>query len=148
MPFLFPLQSILHLYQSLEHQQELRLRAANQQVARVRHLIEQLNLRKQQNKLQQSRELQVGTTGAELEFERSMESALLSHRGELESELVRMQQLRDEQQRLFRHARRRRETLDTLREQKLLEYEREASRREQRQADDSFLLRRRVFPGG
>ena len=143
MPFHFSLQAVLHLYQSLEHQQELRLRAANQQVARVRHMIEQLDTVKQQNRARQSQELQTGTTSAELEFARTLESALVRRRGELEVELVRAQQLRDEQQRNFHVARRRRETLSSLRETQLKNYQREAAHREQRQADDAFLLRRK-----
>jgi flagellar export protein FliJ len=143
MPFHFSLQAVLHLYQSLEHQQELRLRAANQQVARVRHMIEQLDTVKQQNRARQAQELQAGTTSAELEFARTMESALMKRRGELEVELVRVQQLRDEQQRNFHIARRRRETLSSLRKTQLKNYQREAVRREQRQADDTFLLRRK-----
>src|ERR1700722_9528940 len=143
MPFHFSLQAVLYLYQSLEHQQELRLRAANQQVARVRHMIEQLDTVKQQNRARQAQELQAGTTSADLEFARTMESALMKRRGELEVELVRVQQLRDEQQRNFHIARRRRETLSSLRKTQLKNYQREAARREQRQADDTFLLRRK-----
>jgi flagellar export protein FliJ len=143
MPFRFSLQSVLHLYQSIEHQQELRLRAANQQVARVRHMIEQVEAHKQQRRSQQSVELQAGTTGAELQFEQIMESSLRRRREELEAELMRVQQLRDEQQRNFRQARRRRETLDSLRETRLHRYQREAQRSEQLQQDDSFLLRRK-----
>lgn len=143
MPFHFSLQSVLHLYQSLEHQQELRLRAANQQVSRVRHVIEQLDAQKQQSRVRQSRELQAGTTGAELEFERATELALHRRRAELDVELARMQQLRDEQQRIFRQARRRRETLSSLRQTQLHQYQREAVRHEQRQVDDAFLLRRK-----
>ena len=143
MPFHFSLQAVLHLYQSLEHQQELRVRAANQKVARVRHAIEQLEALKRQNREQQSRELQTGKTGAELQFERTVESALIRHRGQLEIELVRVEQVRDEQQRNFRQARRRRETLTSLREAQFHLYQREAARREQRQADEAFLLRRK-----
>jgi flagellar export protein FliJ len=143
MSFQFSLQAVLHLYEGLEHQQELRLRAANQQVARVRHMIEQLDALKQHNRDQQSRELQAGTTGAELEFERATEWALRRRRVELDGELVRVQHLRDEQQRTFRQARRRRETLSTLRETQLHLHQREAARRQQRQVDDAFLLRRK-----
>jgi flagellar export protein FliJ len=78
-----------------------------------------------------------------MEFERATELALTRRRGELETELVRAQQLRDEQQRNFRAARRRRETLNSLREHQLRQYKLEAARREQRQADDAFLLRRK-----
>jgi flagellar export protein FliJ len=106
-------------------------------------MIEQLDAVKQQNRARQSQELQTGTTSAELEFARTLESALVSRRSELEVELVRVQQLRDEQQRNFHVARRRRETLSSLRETQLENYQREAARREQRQADDAFLLRRK-----
>ena len=41
MAFHFPLQAVYQFRKSLEHQQELRLRAANQQVAKVHHLLEQ-----------------------------------------------------------------------------------------------------------
>jgi flagellar export protein FliJ len=143
MSFRFSLQAVLHLYEGLEHQHELRLRTANQQVARVRHLIEQLDALRQHNRAQQARELEAGKTGAELQFERAMELALMRRRGEMDIELARAQQLRDEQQRIFRQARRRRETLSTLRETPLHHYQREAARREQRQVDEAFLLRRK-----
>jgi flagellar export protein FliJ len=78
-----------------------------------------------------------------MEFERATDLGLTHRRGELETELVRAQQFRDEQQRNFRAARRRRETLNSLREHQLRQYQLEATRREQRQADDAFLLRRK-----
>jgi flagellar export protein FliJ len=142
MAFHFSLHAVLHLYQSIEHQQELRLRAANQQVAKVRHMIELVDAQKQLNRSQQSTELQSGTTGAELEFARATEMALNQRRGALEAELMRAQHFRDEQQRAFRQAHRRRETLSTLRESQLQQYRHEAARREQRQVDDAFLMRR------
>ncbi len=142
MPFRFPLQALLHLRQSLEHQQELRLRAANQQVARVRYALEQLDSRVRQTQTLFSQYLAGGTTGAELSFLRTTEGLLHAQRQEVEHELSRCQHVRDQQERVFRQARRERETFESLRDEQLRDYEREQARRQQRQLDDLFLMRK------
>jgi flagellar export protein FliJ len=133
---------VLHLRQSLEHQQELRLRSANQQVARVRHLLEQMDLHRERLLLLQGDELIAGTTAAELRFSLLCDGEILRHRRELEQQLVRLQQLRDQQREIFQQARRARETLESVRDRQLLMYQKQAARREQRNMDDLFLLRR------
>jgi flagellar export protein FliJ len=142
MAFTFPLHAVLHLRQSLEHQQELRLRSANQQVARVRHLLEQMDLHRERLLLLQGDELIAGTTAAELRFSLLCDGEILRHRRELEQQLVRLQQLRDQQREIFQQARRARETLESVRDRQLLMYQKQAARREQRNMDDLFLLRR------
>ena len=142
MPFRFPLQALLHLRQSLEHQQELRLRAANQQVARVRYALEQLDGRVRQTQTLFSQYLAGVTTGAELSFLRTTEGLLHAQRQEVEHELSRCQHVRDQQERVFRQARRERETFESLRDEQLRDYEREQARRQQRQLDDLFLMRK------
>ena len=145
MPFRFPLQALLHLRQSIEHQQELRLRAANQQVARVRHALDQLDGRIAQTCALSSQYLARGTTGAELSFLQTMEGSLLGQRKELEHELQRWQHVRDQQERAFRQARRERETFETLRSRQLRDYLLDQARRDQRQLDDLFLMRKRYL---
>lgn len=142
MPFRFPLQALLNVRHSIEHQQELRLRAANQLVARVRHALEQLDGRIAQTHTLSSQDLARGTTGAELFFLQTMEGSLQAQRKELEHELQRSQHARDQQERVFRQARRERETFETLRSRQLRDYLRDQSRREQRQLDDLFLMRK------
>src|SRR5579863_10175673 len=132
MAFHFPLQAVFHFRQSVEHQQELRLRAANQQVARVRHLLDQLDERIRQLKIRQSQELGVGTTSAELRFALLTEASVHQQRQVAERELLRWQNLRDQQQKIFQQARRERETFESLRNHQLRDYERAAARREQR----------------
>lgn len=148
MPFRFPLEAVFHLRQSLEHQQELRLRAANQQVLKVRHLIEQIDEQTLQAQLQFSQELSGGTTAVEVCFALSRETALRSLRRDLERELARLENLRDQHQRIFQEARRQRETFESLRNQQLREYERDQSRREQRRLDELFLLRQTYLRHG
>lgn len=148
MAFGFSLQAVLHFRQSMEHQQELRLRAANQQVARVQHGIEQIDLRRQALQAEQARELGAGVTAAELRFGLQCEAELLRYRREFELQLVRMQQLRDQQREIFHQARRARETLESVREQQLRLYQQAAVRREQRNLHDLFLLRREYLRRG
>jgi flagellar export protein FliJ len=141
MAFHFPPQAVFHFRQSVEHQQELRLRAANQQVARVRHLLDQIDEQIRHAQIFQSRELGKGTTSAELRFMLLEKTSLGQLRAEAERELLRWQNLRDQQQRVFQQARRERETFESLRDHQLREYQRDAARREQRELDDLFLLR-------
>ncbi len=148
MAFHFPLQAVLHFRESMEHQQELRLRAANQQVARVRHLLEQIDSRRQDLLNTQTKRLGAGMTAVELQFELLCETELLRHRRELEQQLVRLQQVREQQREIFQQARRARETLEAVRDQQLRLYKKEATRREQRSLDDLFLLRREYLRRG
>ena len=148
MAFHFPLQAVFHFRQSVEHQQELRLRTANQQVARARRVLEQCDERIRQMQLRQSQELGAGTTSAELRFALTGEAAVQLQRQDAERDLARWQTLRDQQQKIFQQARRERETFESLRNHQLREYHRAAARREQRQLDDLFLLRQSYLKRG
>ena len=141
MAFHFPLQAVYHFRKSLEHQQELRLLAANQQVAKVHHLLEQTEAGIQELQVRHTRELGNGMTAAEMRFMFEASSVLAARRKDLERELTRLKNLRDQQQRVFQQARREREIFESLRDQQFRLYVRNQSRREQRQLDDSFLLR-------
>jgi flagellar export protein FliJ len=142
MAFRFSLEAVLRLRQGMERQQELRLRAAHQQVARVRHGIERIDHALGEAEQRSSSTLASGTTSAELRFGLQSEGALLQHREKLGAELTRLAKLRDQQAEIFRRARRERETIESLRDQQLREYKRDTLRREQRKVDDLFLLRR------
>jgi len=148
MPFHFRLHAILHFRKSIEHQQELRLRAANQQVARMRHLIEQVEARRQELAAARGRELSAGVTAAELRFGLQCDAELVRHKKDLQQQLQRFQQLRDQQRELFQQARKNRETLEAIHEQQLHLFEQEAARRQQRSQDDLFLLRREYLRRG
>jgi flagellar export protein FliJ len=117
-------------------------------VARVRHLLEQLTERIRQAQLGEAQQLGDGTTSAELRFALDGEVALRQQRHDVERELARWQNLRDQQQRIFQQARRERETFESLRDHQLREYERHAARRQQRQVDDLFLLRQAYLKRG
>jgi len=109
-------------------------------------MIEQLDSRMKEMQAQQSRDLGLGTTAAELFFAIQCEGSIFQHRQILQRELVRLQKLRDDQQAVFHQARLERETIESVHDQQLRAYARERSRREQRQLDDLFLLRKAKPP--
>jgi len=148
MAFHFPLQTVLHFRQSIEHQQELRLGAANQLVARARHLIEQVDGRRQELDSTRARELGAGVTSAELRFAGQCDAELLRQRRMLDPQLARLEQLCREQREIFQEARRAREMLEGVRDRQLQVYQKEAARREQRSLDDLFLLQREYLRRG
>lgn len=89
MAFQFSLQSLLDFRRSVEHQQELRLQATNQQVAAARRIINQLDDRIRQSKASFSEDLALGTTSAELRFALAVHTSLYRYRQDLERELLR-----------------------------------------------------------
>jgi flagellar export protein FliJ len=141
MSFHFPLDAVLHFRRSLEHQQELKLRAANQNVARVRHAIEQLDDRRQESFAVRSKRLTDGTTAAELRFDLQCEAQLLRRRRDAEQQLAALEQARDQQRKIFYQARMARETLEAVRHRQLSLHKKDTLRREQRSLDDLFLMR-------
>jgi flagellar export protein FliJ len=145
MAFDFSLQAVLHLRESVEHQQEIKLRAANQQVGRVRHLIEQLEARSGELYSRRAVGLSSGMTAAELRFELLCEAELARHRKELEREVLRLEHLRDQQREIYQQSRQAPQTLESLRERQLAVYRKQAARREQRKQDDLFLMRRQYL---
>jgi len=109
---------------------------------KVQHLIEQMDTRRQELHTAQAKELGSGMTAVELQFELLCDAELLRHRRELGQELARLQQLQEQQREIFQQSRRARQTLETMRDQQLRLYQKEAVRREQRTLDDLFLVRR------
>lgn len=146
MPFHFPLESVLHLRQSVEHQQELRLRAMNRQLNKLRHSIEQVDARIRELHMRSAENLAAGTTAAELRFVLTTEISLRRQGQKLDEELIRLRAARDQQENIFRRARRERETFESLRERQRSAYGQEKKRREQRHMDDLFLLIRACRP--
>lgn len=142
MGFHFAFEALLRLRQSLEHQQELRLRAANQQVAKVGRAIDQLDEEAKRLRAESSEHLTSGSTSAEIRYTLNSMDALRARRQELEQMAQRVSSIRDQQEALFRQARQERETLEILRKQQLQRYERNQVRRQQQRLDELFLLRR------
>lgn len=142
MAFQFSLDAVLRLRQSLEHQQELLLREANQQMSALQLRIDHLTVQLSQRALHESLLLASTVSGAELQFLRLCSSVLLAQRGGLEKRLAAAQAVRDSRMASFRQARQQREILATLRQAQFQVYLQNEARHNQRQLDDLLLLRR------
>ena len=142
MAFRFSLRVLLRLQKSVERQQELLLQLANAQVAQVTRQIEQVERWAQAYGNLQAQELQAGLDAAELHFEERCQEVLEDYRKSLAAELLKVKRACAERRAAFEEARRQREVTDSLRERQLQAHRTEERRREQRQVDDLFLLRR------
>lgn len=142
MAFRFPLETVLRLRQNLEHQQELLLLKANQEVLSLLRQVAEVDAGLAENGRRKSLQLQTGVSAAELQFDLLCDATLLQLRRKLEALLTKAQTARDAQAESFRRARQHREVIETLRRQQLQLYRQHEARQDQRRADDLFLLRR------
>ena len=144
MAFHFSLLAVLRFRQGVEHQQELLLQKAHQDAALARHGIELADACLAQMGESELQYLQSGLSGAEMHFQELRRAVLKRYRQQLESDLAEREKALAQRSRAFLEARQQREVVDTLRRRQLLAYHAEEARREQRQLDDLFLLRRAI----
>jgi flagellar export protein FliJ len=142
MAFRFSLDAVLRLRRSLERQQELLLREANQQMIAIQLKIDHLDAQLSQQASQEDLQLASTLSAAELQFLRICRSVLQGQRGGLEKRLAATQAVRDSRMAAFRQVRQQREVLETLRQAQTLVYRQNEARQNRRQLDDLLLLRR------
>jgi flagellar export protein FliJ len=143
MAFRYPFQSILRLRQSLERQEEQRLFAIAATVARLRLELEEFECSRMEQWRVTSQEMMAGSSGAVLQFASLCEANAATVRSKLHVELADAEGQRLQQLYVYQHARQKREIFEKLRDRQEENYDREVVRREQKQADDSFLMRSR-----
>jgi flagellar export protein FliJ len=142
MAFRFALAPILRLRQSLERQRTLQLQEANLQVSRAQQKLESADRFLSDSLSADAAALAVGRTGAELQFADLLRENMLRFRQELQSEIVKLQLLRQKALSDYHQAYRDREVLEGLRARQRRVYQQEQSRRQQQQQDADYLLQR------
>jgi flagellar FliJ protein len=146
--FRFPLETLLRLRISQEHQQELLLQAANERVTRVRRQLDRLNSLESNLAAGEKVLLQDGVPAAELHFADECFRVLEERKQALRKELAEAEQALAARIAAFEEARRQRRLMEELRERCKQIYRQQESRREQRSLDDLYLLLRgRRSPG-
>ena len=144
MAFLYSLQTLLRLRQSLERQEEQRLFALAALVARLRAEIEQLKQEDIEARRAQIGEMADVILGASLHFASVRGTAMDNARRKLELQLEDAERKHLAQLRAYQAARQKREILEGLRERQEAAYELEYARHEQQTADEAFLTRSHV----
>lgn len=141
MAFRYPLQSILRLRRGLERQEEQLLFVIASQANRLRADLEDLDRSELARKRSALDELAVGSFGSSLQFLATCEATVAEERKGILAQLLSAEQRRVKQLAVYHQARQRREILESLREEQQFAYDLDSSRREQRAADETFLLR-------
>ena len=141
MAFRFPLEVLFRLRQSAEHQQELLLTQANQEVAQLNREIANIQAEIATRAWLQIGDLTSGLRGAELQFNALCIAALRDHHQEVQRQLINTQRLQASCAEEFRQARQQREAMGTLRNHELDAYRQQQQRSDQRKLDEMFLLR-------
>lgn len=103
MPFRFSLQSLLRFRQSIERHEQTQLEIANLKVTDMCGKIKSLEQTRDLRNEHQRHGLNVGLTGAELQFDPLCNSALASYRKNLEKELAQLEKLRDHTKSFGKH---------------------------------------------
>jgi flagellar export protein FliJ len=142
MAFRFPLESLLRFRQHAERQQELCLQQAHLSVAVLRNKLHELDARARGILVEDMELMASGSAAAHLHFDAARRAVLLDHRPLLERELNAAEVRVTTQSEAYKQARRKREVVDTLRQQQWKAYQEQEGRQEQRRVDALFLLRR------
>ena len=146
MAFHFSLQSLLRLRRSYEHREKLRLAAINRQILQVRQQIDSLAQEKMAARYRLGRNLDRGMRGAEFREAECFEMVLASRQEFLAQQMMKLEHLRREQQRLCEKAWQQCKILENLKDRQERLYCQERARHEQDVADELYLVRSRIMP--
>jgi flagellar FliJ protein len=142
MAFRFPLAPLLRLRQSIQRQRTLQLQDANLKVSRAQEGVTQLERFLVTSARADGNNLKAGRAAAELQFATILRENLQRYRQELQSEVSKLELLRQKALGEYHQAHREREILESMRARQLREYQQDQSRRQQAELDASYLLQR------
>jgi len=142
MAFRFVLAPLLRLRQSIERQRALALQEANLKVSRAQETLAQLERFLAGSAQSDSAALAAGRTAAELQFASVFRENLHRFRQELQSDVRKLELLRQQAAGEYHQAYREREVLETLRARQRRAYQQEQLRRQQQELDAVYLLQR------
>jgi flagellar export protein FliJ len=142
MAFRFALAPLLRLRQSIERQRTLQLQQANLEVLRAQETLAQLERFLSGSAQSDSTGLAAGCTAAELQFASMFRENLDRFRQELQSDIRKLELLRQQAASEYHRAYREREVLETLRVRQHRAYQQEQLRRQQQELDATYLLQR------
>ena len=141
MAFHYKLETLLRLQRSLEHQEENRLLACVASITSLKNDICSWENARKCRRESIWRDLEQGAPGAVLQVSKLWEEAAHSEEKRLRQRLQLAEQAREKQLRMYRAARQKRETLESLKENGENAYVVDVLRRMQQDLDEAYLLR-------
>lgn len=141
MPYRFKLEPLLRLQRSVEHQEENRLLACTAEIVRLNGLLNDWKEARLQKKENLWSELGQGSPAAFLHIGSMWEQEVRAREQQLHEQLRLAEQARQQQLEVYRASRRKRETLESLRQHDLTQYTVRQLRRVQQELDETHLTR-------
>src|SRR5258708_1553176 len=133
MPFRFTLAPLLRLRQSIERQLSLKLQEANLHVSCAQEKLEQLERSLSESAQSDAAALQAGRTPGELQFASVLHQNPHLFQAELQSDIPKLEILRQQPLGKYRQAYRERKILETLGARQRRVYQQEQLRHQQRE---------------
>jgi len=143
MSFRFSLAAVLRLRESVERREYLALEKIHQQIAQLQAAAARLDQEFQTQAQVRAAALSRGTPAYHLQCLAECERELQRRIETLASKLQELELQRQQQQQAYDQARQKHELLRGVRQRQLDAYQRDASRREQKNQDELFLARKR-----
>ncbi|MGA9633066.1 MAG: flagellar FliJ family protein [Candidatus Acidiferrales bacterium] len=146
MAFHFSLDAVLRMWTSRERFERLRLEGLTAKIQRLRHEIEAVDRASREDRRNVTSLLSEGMTASQLQFTSLCTDGQRQFRVLMEKQVAELMKQHEVQRKIFEHARRQRETLESLRDRKLEAYRAAEAREIQEQMDELFLARRVSAP--
>jgi len=140
MAFRFSLETVLHFRKSVEQAEQATLHQIVQAISIHRAELRQIEENQHSLREQRNRELNQGLPAAHLLEWNDREESFSRAANLLRQELQRLELARQKQMLIFQNARREREILSRIREQRHNTWEREEARKQQKAIDELFLI--------
>jgi flagellar FliJ protein len=142
MAFRFSLATVLRVRVILEEQEERMLQRILFEIVQTRETIARIDAELSGTTALRRAEVNKPDVGHNVQASYGYVQRLKQDRKELDEKLDKLMQLRDKQVKIYEAARRNREMITDLREEKRTAYESELARNEQKTLDDNFNARR------
>ena len=142
MAFQFPLATVLRVRGVVEEKEERMLQQIVAEIAQTREVLSHIAVELTELDKARSAEVFKSRAGHNIHASYGRMQELKQNRKILEDQLAKLEALRDRQIAIYEAARRNREVLTNMHDEKRSEYESDLARSEQKIIDDNFIARR------
>jgi flagellar FliJ protein len=142
MSFQFPLATVLRIRGVVEEKEERMLQQINAEIAQTREVLAHIAVEITELDAARRGEIFKARAGHNIHAFYGRMDELKQNRKMLEDQIVKLEELRDRQIAIYEAARRNREVLTNMHDEKRSAYESDLARHEQKTIDDNYIARR------
>jgi flagellar export protein FliJ len=145
MAYKFPLATVLRVRGIIEEREEGILQKILFDISKVFDTLERTDTRLSESETSRYNEILKPSSGLQMQASYGEVKALKQIRKDLEAQIKKLEQVRDEQLLIYQAARRNREMLTDMLEKHRNTYSSDLNKREQKTLDDNYIARRGRF---